>query len=309
MQFRRDQLDFPAGQFRIGFLALENLAFHRDHEFAARLLGFGVRRRLCLLVEDHLDDAGAVAHIEKEQIAEVAAARDPAHHNRVAPFVFGAQFAAEVCSLQVSQKVQQVILSWRVQNSSVPFRKFAEKFAAVTLVVAQLAAPVLMTRNTVTGHWLYQSYSAFCLRKCSSRSGSVNFACEPSVSVFSVHKPSDTSLSPRISAYFAPSLSAWPRALPNFCSTGGSSTLNPAFRKSFAARMAVACARSPIHATYTSTPRRPLATPFLSLLATRHSPLATSFPLSCSDKIKRSSPMAKPMPFVGGPPSNSTSPS
>src|SRR5260370_21530156 len=33
----RDQLDFPGGQFRIGFLALEDLAFHGDDKFAARL--------------------------------------------------------------------------------------------------------------------------------------------------------------------------------------------------------------------------------------------------------------------------------
>src|ERR1700674_3993016 len=111
MQLRCNKLDFSGGQFRIGFLALEDLAFHGDDEFAARLLGFGMRGGLRLLVEDHLDDAGAVADIEKEQIAQVAAACDPAHHNRVAPFVFGAQFAAVVCALQVSQKVEQVFLS------------------------------------------------------------------------------------------------------------------------------------------------------------------------------------------------------
>ena len=91
-------------------MALEDLAFHGDDEFAARLFRFSMRRGLRLFVEDHLHDAGAVAHIEKEQIAEVAAACDPAHHNRVAPFVFGAQFAAVVCALQVSQKIQHVVL-------------------------------------------------------------------------------------------------------------------------------------------------------------------------------------------------------
>ncbi len=108
MQLCRHQFNFAAGQFRIGLLALEDLAFHGDHKFAARLLGFGVRCGLRLLVEDHLNDAGAVAHIEEEQIAEVAAARHPAHDNGVAPFVFGAQFAAVVCALQVPQKVQHV---------------------------------------------------------------------------------------------------------------------------------------------------------------------------------------------------------
>ncbi len=69
MQLRRDQLDFTAGQFGIGFLALRDFAFHGDDEFAARLFRFGMRGGLRFLVEDYLDDAGAIAHIKKEQIA------------------------------------------------------------------------------------------------------------------------------------------------------------------------------------------------------------------------------------------------
>ena len=106
MQFRRHELHFPAGQFRIGFLPLEDLALDGDDEFAACLLGFGVRRRLRLFVEDYLDDAGAVAHVEKEQIAQVAAPRHPAHHNSFLSFVLRAELAAVMCALQVSQKVQ-----------------------------------------------------------------------------------------------------------------------------------------------------------------------------------------------------------
>jgi hypothetical protein len=111
MQLRRNQLDFPAGQFRVRFLPFENFAFHGDHEFAARLLGFRVRRGLRLFVEDHLHDAGAIAHIKKKQIAEVAPPRHPTHHDRVAAFVRDPQFPAVVCALQISQKIQQVILS------------------------------------------------------------------------------------------------------------------------------------------------------------------------------------------------------
>ncbi len=65
MQLGRNQLDFPAGQFRIRFLALGDLAFYGDDEFAARLLGFGVRRGLRLFIEDRLHDAAAVANIQK----------------------------------------------------------------------------------------------------------------------------------------------------------------------------------------------------------------------------------------------------
>jgi len=99
MQLRGHELDFPAGQFRIGFLALDDLAFHGDDEFAARLLGFRVRRGLRLFVEDRLHDAGAITNIEKEQIAKVAPPRHPAHDQRIAPVVLGTQFAAVVCAL------------------------------------------------------------------------------------------------------------------------------------------------------------------------------------------------------------------
>ena len=105
VQFRRNELHFPAGQFRIGFLPLEDLALDGDHEFAACLLGFGMRRRR-LFVEDYLDDTGAIAHVEKEQIAKVAAPRHPAHHNSFVSFVLRAELAAVVCALQISQKVQ-----------------------------------------------------------------------------------------------------------------------------------------------------------------------------------------------------------
>src|SRR5260370_36937419 len=108
MQLRGHQLDFPAGQFRIGFLALDDLPFHGDNEFAARLLRFGMRRRLRLFIENNLHDAGAITNIEKEQIAKVAPPRHPAHDVRVAAFVLRAQFAAVVCALQIPQKIQQV---------------------------------------------------------------------------------------------------------------------------------------------------------------------------------------------------------
>src|SRR5205823_160822 len=59
----------------------------------------------------------AVAHIEKEQIAEVAAACDPAHYNSVAAYVLGAQFAAVMCALQVAEKIEQAVLPLRMQSS------------------------------------------------------------------------------------------------------------------------------------------------------------------------------------------------
>jgi len=67
----------PVANSGLAFWRFEDLAFHGDDKFAARLLGFGVRRGLRLFVEDHLNDAGAVANIQKEQIAEIAGAARP----------------------------------------------------------------------------------------------------------------------------------------------------------------------------------------------------------------------------------------
>ena len=52
--------------------------------------------RLCFFVEDDLDDAGAVADVEEEEIAEVAAAGYPAQDDGVFAGVGGAQGAAVV---------------------------------------------------------------------------------------------------------------------------------------------------------------------------------------------------------------------
>ena len=57
------------GEFGIGFLALDYLAFYGYYEFAAGLFGFGVGFGLRFLVEDDLDYAGAVADVEEEQVA------------------------------------------------------------------------------------------------------------------------------------------------------------------------------------------------------------------------------------------------
>jgi hypothetical protein len=64
-------------------------------------VGCGLR----FFVEDHLDDAGAVADVEEEQIAEVAAAMDPAHYDGRFAGVGGAEGAAVVGAFQVAEKI------------------------------------------------------------------------------------------------------------------------------------------------------------------------------------------------------------
>jgi hypothetical protein len=59
-------------------LALDYFAFDGDYVFAANVFGFRVGFGLCFFVEDDLDEAGAVADVEEEEIAEIAALGYPA---------------------------------------------------------------------------------------------------------------------------------------------------------------------------------------------------------------------------------------
>jgi hypothetical protein len=58
------------------------------------------------LVEDDLGDAAAVAQIEKDQVAVVAAAVDPAHEDDVLAGVSGAKIAAHVGAFESTEKVE-----------------------------------------------------------------------------------------------------------------------------------------------------------------------------------------------------------
>jgi hypothetical protein len=54
------------------------------------------------LVEDDLRDAGAVAEVEEDEVAVVAAAVDPAHEDNVLAGVGGAQIAAEMGTFETA---------------------------------------------------------------------------------------------------------------------------------------------------------------------------------------------------------------
>ena len=115
MQLRGDHLDFAGRQFGIGLAALHDFALDGDDKFAAHLLGLRVRFGLRLLVEDYLHDAGAVAHVEEKQIAEVAPAVDPAHDRGVAAIVGGAQRAAVMRSFQITEKIEHGFISPKIR--------------------------------------------------------------------------------------------------------------------------------------------------------------------------------------------------
>jgi hypothetical protein len=107
------QLHFASRQIRIGLLPLNDTAFHCDYEFAARLFAFRVRLGLGLFVEDDLDDSGAIAHVEKQEVAEIAAASNPAENDSGFPCVRATKRSAIVCALQITEKIQHDVVPFR----------------------------------------------------------------------------------------------------------------------------------------------------------------------------------------------------
>ncbi len=75
---------------------VRDTAFDSDDVLGARGFGLGVSSGGVLLVEDDLGDAGAVAHVEEDEVAVVAAAVDPAHQDDVLAVLFVAKVSAHV---------------------------------------------------------------------------------------------------------------------------------------------------------------------------------------------------------------------
>src|SRR5208337_1289850 len=147
-----------------------------------------VRFRLRLFVEHHLHDSRAVAHVQKQQIPQVAPPVHPTHHRRLAPRISRAQRPAIMCSLQTPQKVQHVRSTC---SSGLQAR----------------GLPTLSLFHSFTLSLLYFFTLSFShLFKYATNSPSRTFPCVPSAKVFTVHSPLATSSSPRINAYRAPSL-------------------------------------------------------------------------------------------------------
>ena len=67
-----------------------------------------------LFIEDDLRDSGAVAQINKDQLAQVAAAMHPAHQDHVFIGVGCAQAAAVVGAFQVSESIEQDCVPFRL---------------------------------------------------------------------------------------------------------------------------------------------------------------------------------------------------
>jgi len=66
------------------------------------MLALGVAFGRELLVENDLGDASAVAEIEEDEVAVVAAPVDPAHQHHLLAGVSGAQCAAEMRAFKIA---------------------------------------------------------------------------------------------------------------------------------------------------------------------------------------------------------------
>jgi hypothetical protein len=106
VKFAGDDFDFAASEIGIRFLAKDDFAFDGDDVLAADVFGFGMRVGLRLFIEDDLNDAGTIAEIEEEEIAEVASTSDPAHHDGVFVGVGGAEIAAVICAGEVAEEIE-----------------------------------------------------------------------------------------------------------------------------------------------------------------------------------------------------------
>ena len=84
--------------FTVSGNALLGRAHHGDDVLVAQRLGLLVNRRIALLVEHDLSDAAAVAHINEDEVAEVAPPVDPAHEHGLLARIGRTQSAAHVCT-------------------------------------------------------------------------------------------------------------------------------------------------------------------------------------------------------------------
>ena len=100
-QFAGDDLDLAGGHVGVfeARAAAADVSLDGDDVLRTRGVGFGVGG-FDLLVDDDLRDAGAVAQIEEDEAAVVAAAVDPAHENDILPRVLGAKLSTHPGALQ-----------------------------------------------------------------------------------------------------------------------------------------------------------------------------------------------------------------
>jgi len=97
-----DEFDIAGGHVGIGETgaAVAEDAGDGDDVLGTRGFGLGVCFGRHFFVEHDLRDAGAIAEVEEDEVAVVAAAVDPTHEGNGLAGVGGAEFAAGVRALE-----------------------------------------------------------------------------------------------------------------------------------------------------------------------------------------------------------------
>ena len=80
-------------------VALTQLALRGHDILRTHVLGLRVTIGREVLIEDNLGDAGAVAEIEEDEVAVIAAAIDPAHQDDIFAGIAGAKLTAGMGAL------------------------------------------------------------------------------------------------------------------------------------------------------------------------------------------------------------------
>ena len=98
------EFDVAGGHVGIGeaFAAVAEDSCDGDDVFGTRCFCLSVSFRRDFLVEDDLRDASAIAEVEEDEIAVVAAAVDPTHEGDGLAGVGAAEFAAGVRALELA---------------------------------------------------------------------------------------------------------------------------------------------------------------------------------------------------------------
>ncbi len=107
VQARGHHFHFARCDFRIGLLPANHFAFDSHDEFRTQLFGFFVRFGMQLFVEHNLRQSRAVAQVNEDQLAQIAAAMNPAHQDHIFISVRRAQVAAVVGAFQITESIEQ----------------------------------------------------------------------------------------------------------------------------------------------------------------------------------------------------------
>ena len=103
-----DDFDFAGGDVLVDGVGVAQLdvADDGDDELGAHGLGLGVHGGAGFGGDDDLGDAAAVAQVEEDEVAEIAAAVDPSHENDFGAGIGGAEGAAHMSAFEITKKIE-----------------------------------------------------------------------------------------------------------------------------------------------------------------------------------------------------------